>query len=229
MSRTSGPAAACGSCSPKHPSGSGGSGSPSGRPESTKPSHAWSTPRIARAVAISARRISAMFSQTSGRSIFGLSTLPRSPPVQVATRTCTPSDAYFAIVAAPLLDSSSGWACTAIRRSCSATGTPPGTCRTPAERRLRRWSLDTDSAILADAPDTTRRRPHPVTETHATAGTGAPVFPPGRYGRRREPRRRRPWLVALLVVVVVAAGAALSVRLYRQYGDPAYDAQVLSY
>lgn len=68
-----------------------------------------------------------------------------------------------------------------------------------------------------------------MTETHATAGTGAPVFPPGRYGRRREPRRRRPWLVALLLVVVVAVGAALSVRLYRQYGDPAYDAQVLRY
>jgi len=89
--------------------------------------------------------------------------------------------------------------------------------------------LDTDSAILADASDNDRRRPHPVTETHATTGTGAPVFPPGRYGRRREPRRRRPWLVALLVAVVVAIGAALSVRLYQQYGDPAYDAQVLSY
>ena len=43
---------------------------------------------------------------SSGRSSFGLSTLPRSPPVQVTTSTSTPSAAYFAIVAAPLLDSS---------------------------------------------------------------------------------------------------------------------------
>ncbi|SKZ19384.1 Uncharacterised protein [Mycobacteroides abscessus subsp. abscessus] len=31
-------------------------------------------------------------------------------------RTSLPSAAYLADVAAPLLDSSSGWACTAIRR-----------------------------------------------------------------------------------------------------------------
>lgn len=67
-----------------------------------------------------------------------------------------------------------------------------------------------------------------MTETHATTGTGEPVFPPGRYGRRREPRRR-PWLVALLLAVVIAVGAVLAVRLYRQYGDPTYDAQVLRY
>jgi hypothetical protein len=67
-----------------------------------------------------------------------------------------------------------------------------------------------------------------VTETHATTGRDAPVFPPGRYGRRRAPHRRRPWLVALLLVLVVAAGAALAVRLYGQYG-PAYDGQVLRY
>lgn len=68
-----------------------------------------------------------------------------------------------------------------------------------------------------------------MTETHATTGSGAPVFPPGRYGHRREPRRRRPWLVALLLVLVVAAGAVLALRLYRQYGDPTYDAQVVRY
>ncbi|MBQ1025898.1 DUF4307 domain-containing protein [Micromonospora sp. C95] len=68
-----------------------------------------------------------------------------------------------------------------------------------------------------------------MTETHATLGPDAPVFPPGRYGRRRAPRRRRPVLAALLAVVVVAALTLVSVRLYRQYGDPAYDAQVISY
>jgi hypothetical protein len=42
---------------------------------------------------------------------------PLDPSVQVATITSTPDAAYIAIVAAPLLDSSSGWAWTARRRS----------------------------------------------------------------------------------------------------------------
>src|SRR3954467_12228844 len=42
---------------------------------------------------------------------------PRDPSVQAATRTSTPAAAYMAIVAAPLLDSSSGWAWTASSRS----------------------------------------------------------------------------------------------------------------
>ena len=58
-----------------------------------------------------------MFSRMSGRSIFGLRIEPRSPPVQVATWTSTPSATYLAVEAAPLLDSSSGWACTCISRS----------------------------------------------------------------------------------------------------------------
>ncbi|TCB99887.1 DUF4307 domain-containing protein [Micromonospora zingiberis] len=68
-----------------------------------------------------------------------------------------------------------------------------------------------------------------MTETHATIPPGAPVFPPGRYGRRREPGRRRPLLTGLLVIVVAAALTAISVRLYQQYGDPAYDVQVITY
>ena len=58
-----------------------------------------------------------MFSSTSGRSILGFRIEPRSPPVQVTTWTSTPSATYFAVLAAPLLDSSSGWAWTCIRRS----------------------------------------------------------------------------------------------------------------
>src|SRR5690625_3840247 len=54
-------------------------------------------------------------------SSLGLRIEPRSPPVQVTTRTRCPSATYLAIVAAPLLDSSSGCACTAMRRSCSLT------------------------------------------------------------------------------------------------------------
>jgi len=57
-----------------------------------------------------------------------------------------------------------------------------------------------------------------VTETHATA----PVFPPGRYGRRRSPRRTPRWLPAVLALAVAGAGVLLAVRLYAQYGDPTY-------
>ncbi len=66
-------------------------------------------------------------------------------------------------------------------------------------------------------------------ETTATSASAAPVFPPGRYGRRRAARRRRPWVTALLVAVLGVALLALSFRLYRQYGDPNYDAQVITY
>ncbi|MGY3680149.1 hypothetical protein ACVWXU_003772 [Streptomyces sp. TE33382] len=105
------PAAVSSSSSAKQPSGSGGSGSPSGSPESTKPSHSCLTPRISLASSISFLRTSWMFSSMYASPwSFGLRMEPRSPPVQVTTSTSTPSDTYLAIVAAPLLDSSSGWA-----------------------------------------------------------------------------------------------------------------------
>ncbi|MBM0234984.1 DUF4307 domain-containing protein [Micromonospora sp. STR1_7] len=70
-----------------------------------------------------------------------------------------------------------------------------------------------------------------MTETHATISPGAPVFPAGRYGRRREPggKTRRTLLAALALLTLVAALTLISVRLYNQYGDPAYDAQVITY
>jgi hypothetical protein len=68
-----------------------------------------------------------------------------------------------------------------------------------------------------------------VTETNATTPPGTPVFPPGRYGRRREPGRQGRLVVALAALAVVAVAVALAVRLYRQYGDPAYDPQLLRY
>ncbi|MEU4470131.1 DUF4307 domain-containing protein [Micromonospora sp. NPDC023888] len=70
-----------------------------------------------------------------------------------------------------------------------------------------------------------------MTETHATISPGAPVFPAGRYGRRRAPggERRRNVVAALVLLALVATLTVISVRLYRQYGDPVYDAQVITY
>ncbi|MFG3644976.1 DUF4307 domain-containing protein [Micromonospora sp. NPDC047762] len=70
-----------------------------------------------------------------------------------------------------------------------------------------------------------------MTETHATISPGAPVFPAGRYGRRRAPggKRRRTLMAALALLALVATLTVISVRLYRQYGDPVYDAQVITY
>jgi hypothetical protein len=68
-----------------------------------------------------------------------------------------------------------------------------------------------------------------VTETHATTGPRAPIFPPGRYGRRRESRHPRSWVAALLVVALAAVLGLIVVRLYRMYGDPTYNAQVITY
>lgn len=64
-----------------------------------------------------------------------------------------------------------------------------------------------------------------MTDQDATA---APVFPPGRYGRRRAERRRRPWLAVLLGVLVMIASAGIGYRLYKQYGDPEHSARILS-
>jgi hypothetical protein len=60
-----------------------------------------------------------------------------------------------------------------------------------------------------------------VTETHATA-----KYPPGRYGRRREPRPRRTWLVALVAALAAVAGVLIAVRLFQQYGPQEYEPQV---
>src|SRR3954452_3022301 len=80
-----------------------------------------------------------MLASTSGRSIFGFSTDPRSPPVQVTTWTSTPSATYFAVVAAPLLDSSSGWACTCASRGPERAGRDGPGCPAGAG-----WTVDSD-------------------------------------------------------------------------------------
>jgi hypothetical protein len=59
-------------------------------------------------------------------------------------------------------------------------------------------------------------------ETNAT-----PVFPPGRYGRRREERPTRRWVPVALGMLVVAAGVVAAVLLTQQYGaGRPYDANV---
>jgi len=63
-------------------------------------------------------------------------------------------------------------------------------------------------------------------ETPATTAPMAPMFPPGRYGRRREPRRYPRWLPAVLVAVTIVVGLGVSLRFYQRYGDPAYKATV---
>lgn len=85
-----------------------------------------------------------------------------------------------------------------------------------------------DFDILAQTTDTNREGRVSVTETHATTAGPPPVFPPGRYGRRRAPRRRRvlPWVFGAILLVITVGLAA---KLYGQYGDPTYDAQVLRY
>ncbi|XVV13673.1 DUF4307 domain-containing protein [Actinoplanes sp. CA-131856] len=58
--------------------------------------------------------------------------------------------------------------------------------------------------------------------------TTAPVFPPGRYGRRRSGRRRLV-LPVLVLVVVLAASLVLSLKLYQRFGQTDYDAQIVGW
>ncbi len=55
------------------------------------------------------------------------------------------------------------------------------------------------------------------------------MFPPGRYGRRRDParQRRRRWLTYLAAGLVIAAGVAIAVKLYRQYAHAPYQVTVV--
>ena len=60
-----------------------------------------------------------------------------------------------------------------------------------------------------------------------TNAASAPVFPPGRYGRRRDPRRaRRRWLPIGALALLLLGALVLGTRLYGRYGNPAYQASV---
>jgi hypothetical protein len=64
-----------------------------------------------------------------------------------------------------------------------------------------------------------------VSETRATT----PVFPPGRYGRRRAPAGRRRLVPILFAVLVLVASVLLTVRLYNRYGDPDYRSRIVGW
>ena len=63
-----------------------------------------------------------------------------------------------------------------------------------------------------------------MSETHTTN----PVFPPGRYGRRRS-GRRSPVLPIAILVLVVAGSILLSVRLFHRYGQTDYEPQIVGW
>jgi hypothetical protein len=81
-----------------------------------------------------------------------------------------------------------------------------------------------DSAILADPTDKKRTRGGQVSETHTTT----PVFPPGRYGRRRETGRKRVLPIAALVVVI-ALSLVVTYQLYQRYGQTNYQPQIIGW
>jgi hypothetical protein len=86
-----------------------------------------------------------------------------------------------------------------------------------------------DSAILADPTDNKRTRGRHVSETRATTTAGTtPVFPPGRYGHRRG-GRRRPFVPLIILAVVIAASLAVTVKLYQQFGQTAYQSQIVGW
>ncbi|MFC7276811.1 DUF4307 domain-containing protein [Paractinoplanes rhizophilus] len=63
-----------------------------------------------------------------------------------------------------------------------------------------------------------------MSETHTTN----PVFPPGRYGHRRD-GRRRPVVPILILALVVAASVLISVKLYQRYGQTDYQPQIVGW
>jgi hypothetical protein len=92
-----------------------------------------------------------------------------------------------------------------------------------------------NNAIVSDPTDSNAREAPRVSETRATApdepgfpAPSGPEFPPGRYGRRRDGRRHL-LVPAVILTLVLVVCVLLAVRLYRQYGDPAYDSQIVGW
>ena len=64
-----------------------------------------------------------------------------------------------------------------------------------------------------------------MSETRATK----PVFPPGRYGHRREPGARRRMVPIGFLILVLAASVLLTVRLYDRWGQTDYTARIVGW
>src|SRR5262245_53587676 len=97
----------------------------------------------------------------------------------------------------------------------------PGRPRFPPSGRV--------GAILPGRYDTNAGTTQTGRYHEAMTETGVPVFPPGRYGRRRDSRRRATGLVPLVLAGLgVLIGLLLAVRLYHQYGYRPYHADVTS-
>src|SRR5215468_3399305 len=109
------------------------------------------------------------------------------------------------MVAAPLLDSSSGCACTAIRRSFSAmvpsSSYPP--CP-PSPPGAQGYSTQASQDIVPKGSDSPRRGGGVVTQRE---------LPVGRYGSR-EKRRRPRWVYWSLLSAFVAAGLVVAYVAY---------------
>jgi Domain of unknown function (DUF4307) len=62
-----------------------------------------------------------------------------------------------------------------------------------------------------------------------TPAAPMPTFPPGRYGRRRDParQRRRRFITFALATLIAAAGVLIAVKLYRQYTVAPYQVTII--
>ncbi len=68
------------------------------------------------------------------------------------------------------------------------------------------------------------------TSTEAPTPDGGAMFPPGRYGRRRESTvRRRRWVTPVVGLAIVAVMGLIAVKLYFEYGNDDFTANVTSY
>ena len=68
-----------------------------------------------------------------------------------------------------------------------------------------------------------------MTETPATTSLARPIFPPGRYGRRREPKRTPRLVIAALAAATAALAGVVGVTLFKAYGEREYSASVTAF
>ena len=68
-----------------------------------------------------------------------------------------------------------------------------------------------------------------MTRTLTDINTSTPIFPAGRYGKRRESRRTPRSRVLLFAVAGALVGLLLAVVLYQRYGTPEYRPQVVNF